>query len=307
MNESEYGFLLSDRVQKIIQISEKYELEKSGYVSFSGGKDSTVLHHLIDFALPGNKIPRVYCDTGIDFNDIRAFVKGLASTDSRFQIIKPGKNIKAMLEENGYPFKSKFHSHICAIYSRQGKAGCVAKYADSSSLSASTCPKSLKWQFEKPLDYPISDKCCYKLKKEPFAVYERETGRRIGITGMRQGEKGLREHLGCLTTKKGEVARFHPLAPLPDDFMQMFIERFEVQLCRLYYPPFNFSRTGCKGCPYNVKLQEELETLQMFLPAERKQCEEIWKPVYADYRRIGYRLKPSASQFYEKKQLSLFS
>ena len=59
MNVSEYDFLLSDRVQKIIQISEEYGLEKNGYVSFSGGKDSTVLHHLIDFALPGNKIPLI--------------------------------------------------------------------------------------------------------------------------------------------------------------------------------------------------------------------------------------------------------
>ena len=27
------------------------------------------------------------------------------------------------------------------------------------------------------------------------------------------------------------------------------------------------------------------------MPNERKQCEYIWKPVYEEYRRLGYRLK----------------
>lgn len=44
---------------------EKYG-EENFYISFSGGKDSTVLHHLIDEAIPGNKIPRVFINTGIE-------------------------------------------------------------------------------------------------------------------------------------------------------------------------------------------------------------------------------------------------
>ena len=27
------------------------------------------------------------------------------------------------------------------------------------------------------------------------------------------------------------------------------------------------------------------------MPAEYKQCEYLWKPVYDDYRRLGYRLR----------------
>ena len=46
-------------------------------VAFSGGKDSTVLHHLIDMALPNNKIPRVYMNTGIDYQYIYQFVNKL--------------------------------------------------------------------------------------------------------------------------------------------------------------------------------------------------------------------------------------
>ena len=40
------------------------------------------------------------------------------------------------------------------------------------------------------------------------------------------------------------------------------------------------------------KYGEELDTLEKYFPNERKQCEIIWKPVYDEYRRIGYRLKP---------------
>ncbi len=67
-------FLLEDRIQKIRQVIGKYG-EENFYISFSGGKDSTVLSALIDLALPGNKIPRVYANTGIEFRLILEFVE----------------------------------------------------------------------------------------------------------------------------------------------------------------------------------------------------------------------------------------
>lgn len=67
-------FLLQDRLQKIRQIITKYGEEKF-YISYSGGKDSTVLSHLIDMALPENKIPRVYANTGIEYRLILNFVE----------------------------------------------------------------------------------------------------------------------------------------------------------------------------------------------------------------------------------------
>lgn len=73
--------------------------------------------------------------------------------------------------------------------------------------------------------------------------------------------------------------------------MEWYIESRNIELCRLYYHPFDFKRTGCKGCPYAIDLQDQLEIMDKYLPNERKQCELIWKPVYDEYRRIGYRLK----------------
>ena len=72
MTENE--FLLQDRLGVIKDTINKYG-EENFYISFSGGKDSTVIHHLVDMALPGNKIPRVFSNTGIEYNAIVEFVR----------------------------------------------------------------------------------------------------------------------------------------------------------------------------------------------------------------------------------------
>ena len=291
MGNLDQMFLRNDRIQKIRQIAEEYDLEHKGYIAFSGGKDSTVLSFLVDLALPGNKIPRVYSNTGIDYLEIQRFVRQLASEDERIMFLQPRQNIKQMLNEVGYPFKSKFHSHICDIYSRQGKTGCVLKYAEPKANTPHSCPKVLQDMFNSPLPFKISEKCCYKLKKEPFKRYEEETGRHIGLTGMRKSEKGLRENLRCLVFEGDKLHRFHPLAPVEDDFIEWVIKEYKIRLCVLYYAPYGFKRTGCAGCPYARELQEELDLMEKLLPNEKLKCEYLWKPVYAEYRKRGYRLR----------------
>jgi len=92
--------LLFDRKNVIKDTIKKYG-EENFYLSFSGGKDSTILHYLLDMALPNNRIPRVFINTGIEYNDIVAFVKDLASKDDRFIILNPKIPIKPMLEKHG--------------------------------------------------------------------------------------------------------------------------------------------------------------------------------------------------------------
>lgn len=97
---------------------------------------------------------------------------------------------------------------------------------------------------------------------------------------------------GCiLTDKNGNVKRFHPLIKVDDDWENWLVDQQHIELCPLYKEPYNFKRTGCAGCPFSLDLQEQLETMELYLPRERAKCEIIWKPVYEEYRRIGYRLK----------------
>lgn len=116
MNDLEYNFMLQDRIAKIQAINEQYDLLNNAYISFSGGLDSCVVSALIDKALPDNKIPRVYFNTGIEYKKMVEFVKSLSANDERFIIIPSGINIKNMLQEYGYPFKSKQHSHNWSLY-----------------------------------------------------------------------------------------------------------------------------------------------------------------------------------------------
>ena len=139
----------------------------------------------------------------------------------------------------------------------------------------------------------ISDKCCLELKKKPIHLWEKQVGRKVAITGMRKEEGGTRQLIsGCvLTDNKGNLKKFHPLLVVDDEWEEWLIKDKNFDICDIYKQPYNFKRTGCKGCTFSLDLQEQLEIMEKYLPNERKQCEWIWKPVYDEYRKLNYRLK----------------
>lgn len=295
----DYELTLFDRKNVIKDTINKYG-EENFYLSFSGGKDSTILHYLLDMALPNNRIPRVFINTGIEYNDIVAFVKELASNDDRFIILKPNIPIIPMLKKFGYPFKSKDHSLRVDQFNKGTNVKFINKYLWKTEYRGKyLCPKILLYQFEEKGKYNYSNLCCQKLKKEPIHKWEKENHRSIAITGMRQEEGGNRARLGCIITdsRTKKIIKFHPLIKVNEEWEDEFIRENNIKLCRLYYEPFNFKRTGCKGCPFALGLQEQLDTMAVLLPNERKQCEVIWKPVYDEYRRLNYRLNSQLTLF----------
>ena len=139
--------------------------------------------------------------------------------------------------------------------------------------------------------------CCYKMKKEPAHKWEQENNRHIAITGMRAEEGGMRNQNGCtIFDDNNKLKKFHPIKVVSEEWEDWFIKKYNVELCELYYPPYNFKRTGCKGCPFALDLQEQLDKMKELLPNDYKQCEILWKPVYDEYRRIGYRLDKNTNQ-----------
>lgn len=294
-------FLLQDRLQKIKQIIRKYG-EENFYVSFSGSKDSTVLSALIDMALPNNKIPRVYANTGIEYRLILDFVEREREKEHSWELVmlKPTIPIKPMLEKEGYPFKSKRHSRYVQTYYHKGfDCDTVQTYLalkPSSSgkmpIGSRRCPKILEYQFYEDTPFKISPNCCDRLKKDPLHKWSKENNKSYAIIGIMPDEGGQRITAQCLAFKQDKLFAFQPLVPVTKLWEEWFIETYKIDICDIYKPPYNFERTGCKGCPFALHLQKELDTLEKFFPDERKQCEIIWKPVYEEYRRLGYRLRP---------------
>lgn len=290
---TDFEFELSDRITKIKSMNELYNLEENAFISFSGGKDSTVLSRIIDEALPGNRIPRVFFNTGIEYKEILRFVRQKALEDNRFIIYNSSVNIKNMLETKGYPFKSKEFAQKMYTYQRSGYCKTVTDYLGTTGNKAKTfcCPEKLKPCFTPDFTLKVSDKCCKELKKKISEKWSKENNKPIVITGMTRGEGGVRKSAtACAVFDEGKLHKFHPLFPVSKDFVDKAIYIYQIALCKLYYPPYNFERTGCKGCPFNMKLREQLEVMKKLLPEEYKQCELLWGKVYKEYKRLGYRL-----------------
>lgn len=84
------------------RIKAYYErLEGNVYVSFSGGKDSTALLHLVRRIYPN--VPAVFVDTGLEYPEIRDFVK----TIDNVIWLKPKIPFNQVIEKYGYPVISK--------------------------------------------------------------------------------------------------------------------------------------------------------------------------------------------------------
>ena len=98
------GMSLKNKIEmtkrRIVEWVDEYGLD-GVYVSFSGGKDSTVLLHLAREIYP--QIQGTFYDTGLEYPEIRNFVKTFDNIDW----VKPEMNFKQVVENYGYPFFSK--------------------------------------------------------------------------------------------------------------------------------------------------------------------------------------------------------
>ncbi len=65
-NKEHYNFIVEEAIVYIQSYREKYGIEDM-FVSFSGGKDSTVTSHLVNTALGTNKVLHIFGDTTLEF------------------------------------------------------------------------------------------------------------------------------------------------------------------------------------------------------------------------------------------------
>ena len=69
-------------------------------VSFSGGKDSTVLAHLVHDLYP--HVPMVFSNTGLEYPEIQSFARKMGA-----EFIRPKMSFSEVISRYGYPIISK--------------------------------------------------------------------------------------------------------------------------------------------------------------------------------------------------------
>lgn len=166
------------------------------YVSFSGGKDSTVLLTIARELYPD--IKAVFIDTGLEYPEVRQFVK----TWGNVEWLKPEMSFKKVIYDYGYPIISKDIAQ--AVYDVRTQARIQNKDAretrlyhrdfDVDSDYAKKYPQYCrnKWDFLLDADFKITCKCCDIMKKHPAKRYEKESGKHPILATMAE-ESRLRK------------------------------------------------------------------------------------------------------------------
>lgn len=148
------------------------EFGKDGvYVSFSGGKDSTVLLDIVRCEYP--EVKAVFFDTGLEYPEIREFVKTYENVDW----VKPKMTFKETIMTYGYPFTSKEISEVVYYARRDLKQGLRRKWYDKLTTDTSRYnARRHRYMLDAPFE--IGNRCCAVFKKRPSHEYEKKTGRK---------------------------------------------------------------------------------------------------------------------------------
>jgi 3'-phosphoadenosine 5'-phosphosulfate sulfotransferase (PAPS reductase)/FAD synthetase len=230
------------------RIKQYYEqLDGDVYVAFSGGLDSTVLLDLVWSLYP--QVPAVFVDTGVEYPEIRKFVK---SFGDRVVWVKPKKTFKQVISEYGFPIISKEQSQFLAEYRNTNSENLRKTRWEGNKHKRGKI--SEKWKFLAAAPFNISDRCCHFLKKEPAHRYEKETGR-MPFVGTRAEESSLRTQTymrhGCNSFAKGRTIS-KPLSVWLHQDVLDYIEAKNLPYSKIY--DMGYDRTGCALCGFGCHL-----------------------------------------------------
>lgn len=262
--EEKLAFLtmsLDDKIKRTKTLIMDWYAQFGGkvYVSFSGGKDSTVLLHIVRQLYPDVVV--VFDDTGLEYPEIRDFVK----KQETITWIKPKLTFKEVIEKYGYPIISKEQSRYIADI-RSPNVGETLRNIRLKGTKNGKFKLSNKW---KPLinsDFKISNRCCDVMKKSPFKNFEKATGLKpfVGITAE---ESRLRIQLyfqGECNEYSNKHPTSHPLMFWNEQDILEYIRRNNLEIASVYgdvieenekLKTSGVHRTGCMFCMYGVHLE----------------------------------------------------
>ena len=261
------------------------------YVSFSGGKDSTVLLDLVRRIYPD--VPAVFIDTGLEYPELREFVK----TVPNVTWLKPEMNFRKVIETYGYPIISKEVSkrvHWGKRYLEEGKVGYWAYQSLTQPVFTKDGKRSPydKHKYEYLLDAPfkVSDNCCKIMKKDTAHKYANQTGRKPIIATMAcesQMRKTAWLKNGCNAFNATNPTS-QPMSFWTEQDVLRYIKEFKIHYASVYgeikqdengkYYTTGCNRTGCVFCGFGCHLEKEPNRFQRLKETHPKLWNYCMKP-----------------------------
>lgn len=284
--------------------------EEKVYISFSGGKDSTVLLHLVRTMYPN--MEGVFSNTGLEYPEIVDFVK----TKENITIVRPKKSFKQVIEQNGYPVVSKKTSRMLKDLQNPTNRNLRIRtlYLSKFTLDKDGNPTTIKnnsfrladkWKYLIDAPFKISNRCCDILKKNPIHDYEK-ISKKKPIIGTMANESKMREssymQTGCNSFKEGKE-KCQPLGFWTEQDIFQYIKQFNLSYATVYgdiiknkegkWLTTGESRTGCIFCMYGIHLekgQNRFQRLQKTHPQLHDYCmNKLGFKEVCEYMNIPYK------------------
>ena len=263
------------------------------YVSFSGGKDSTVLLDLVRRVYPD--APAVFVDTGLEYPELREFVKSVENV----VWLKPKMNFRKVIETYGYPIISKEVSKVvkdarAAIKNGKEDTSYAIKQLNREYMNPHTGKPApynkTKYKYLMDSPFKISSQCCDIMKKQTVHRYERETGNK-GIIGTMASESKQRTSqwikYGC-NAFDAKITTSKPLSFWTEQDILLYIKKYNIKYASVYgeilqddkdkYYTTGCDRTGCVFCGFGCHLEKEPNRFQMLKVTHPKLWNYCMKP-----------------------------
>lgn len=270
------------------------------YVSFSGGKDSTVLKHIVDSMY--DDVPALFVNTGLEYPEIQKF----AMSQKNVVTVRPKMRFDEVLKKHGYPVISKDVAQTVKT-AKYNKASYRYKKPQGTATDKEGKPSLFnmpKWAFLMDAPFDTSAKCCDVMKKRPIQEYEKESGRKPFIGTMAAESRNrmlswLQSGCNAFDAKKPTS---QPLSFWTEQDVLQYIKKYNVPYCSVYgdivptdgseqlegqITTFDIlndyegtqltttgcSRTGCIFCMFGCHLEKEPNRFQRLKETHPRQYE----------------------------------
>ena len=260
--------------------------EDGVYVSFSRGKDSTVLLHIARSIYPDMKA--VFIDTGLEYPEVRNFVK----TFENVEWLKPKIKFKEVIEKYGYPMISKEVSRDVVVARNNPDGKTAQKFIRGSDYHKKYGDRWLleKWVHLINAPFKISNQCCNIMKKTPVHKFNKENGM-VPIIGTMACESVLRQkewlREGCNAFDNKEP-NSKPLSFWTEQDVLKYLKDFGMPYPSVYgeiliddkgkYYTTGCDRTGCMFCGYGCHLEKSPNRFEKMKETHPKQYDYIMRP-----------------------------